>query len=253
MGSKSRIARYILPIILRGRTEGQFYVEPFCGGCNMIDKVDGNRIAADANKYLIAMWQYLTSSDLSFPHYIDKNDYDECRAIYKARTTTELNEVDGLIGWVGFMASFNGKFFNGYSGHDVKGRDYISENMRNVLRQLPALRGVEFIWTPYNTLEIPPQSIIYCDPPYRDTTAYSVKDFDHDDFFEWCRDKVREGHRVFISEYTAPEDFVCVWEKKVTTSLATYQSKKSTEKLFVHESQFATVPSSICEKQLQLF
>ena len=29
------------------------------GGGNMIDKVDGNRIGADSNKYLIAMWKEL--------------------------------------------------------------------------------------------------------------------------------------------------------------------------------------------------
>lgn len=41
MGSKWRIAKHILPIILEGRNDGQYYVEPFCGGCNMIDKVQG--------------------------------------------------------------------------------------------------------------------------------------------------------------------------------------------------------------------
>ena len=35
MGSKNRIAKYILPIILKDRLEGQWYVEPFCGGCNI--------------------------------------------------------------------------------------------------------------------------------------------------------------------------------------------------------------------------
>ena len=44
MGSKARIAKYILPIILKDRKEGQCYVEPFVGGANMIDKVDGQRI-----------------------------------------------------------------------------------------------------------------------------------------------------------------------------------------------------------------
>lgn len=57
MGSKSRIAKHILPIILDGRKDGQYYAEPFCGGCNVIDKVPGNRIANDSNPYLIAMWE----------------------------------------------------------------------------------------------------------------------------------------------------------------------------------------------------
>ena len=41
MGSKNRIAKHILPIILKDRKENQYYVEPFVGGANMIDKVQG--------------------------------------------------------------------------------------------------------------------------------------------------------------------------------------------------------------------
>lgn len=44
MGSKARHAKELLPIILKDRKPGQWYVEPFVGGANMIDKVDGNRI-----------------------------------------------------------------------------------------------------------------------------------------------------------------------------------------------------------------
>ena len=61
MGSKWRIAKHILPIILEGRKDGQYYVEPFCGGCNIIDKVPGNRIANDGNPYLIALCVLLNS------------------------------------------------------------------------------------------------------------------------------------------------------------------------------------------------
>lgn len=40
LGGKIRIAKEILPIILADRKEGQYFVEPFCGGCNVIDKYD---------------------------------------------------------------------------------------------------------------------------------------------------------------------------------------------------------------------
>ena len=49
MGSKARIAKYILPIILKDRKPDQWYVEPFVGGCNTIDKVEGLRLGSDAN------------------------------------------------------------------------------------------------------------------------------------------------------------------------------------------------------------
>ena len=47
MGSKSRIAKDILPIMLKNRRKDQYYVELFVGGCNSIDKVDGLRIGND--------------------------------------------------------------------------------------------------------------------------------------------------------------------------------------------------------------
>jgi len=44
MGSKSRHAKEILSIILKERKPDQWYVEPFVGGANVIDKVDGKRL-----------------------------------------------------------------------------------------------------------------------------------------------------------------------------------------------------------------
>ena len=44
VGSKNRLSKDILPLILKNRKPGQWYVEPFVGGANLIDKVDGNRI-----------------------------------------------------------------------------------------------------------------------------------------------------------------------------------------------------------------
>jgi len=52
MGSKNRIAKEILPIMLKERNQ-RTWVEPFVGGANLIDKVDGKRIGADINPYLI--------------------------------------------------------------------------------------------------------------------------------------------------------------------------------------------------------
>ena len=49
MGSKNRHAKDLLPIILKNRRDDQWYVEPFVGGFNMIDKVPGLRLANDTN------------------------------------------------------------------------------------------------------------------------------------------------------------------------------------------------------------
>lgn len=233
MGSKNRIAKEILPIILKNRKDGQWYVEPFVGGFNCIDKVDGNRIASDKNKYLIAMWSGL-QVNRERPMEIPKELYVKARTEFNNNTNIEFD--DFMIGWIGWMGSFNGRFFDGgYSGK-TKDRDYVNEQIRNTEKQIDNVKDIILHNGEYFDLEIPNNSIIYCDIPYKDTKQYSTsKDFNHDKFWEWCRVKTKEGHTVFISEYNAPEDFECVWQKEVTNSMNTSKTYKPIEKLFKYK------------------
>ena len=231
MGSKARIANEILPIILKNRKPGQYYVEPFCGGCNTIDKVDGNRIASDKNKYLIEMWRGLQSNIIRTCD-ITKEMYNAARCDFNNRQNDNFSDFE--IGWIGWMGSFNGRFFDGgYSGK-TKHRDYIKEQIQNTEKQIGKLKDILFYSCSYDELEIPDKSIIYCDPPYKGTKQYlSSKSFNHDNFWEWCREKSRSGHEVYISEYEAPFDFECIWSKTVTNSMNTINTYRPTEKLFV--------------------
>lgn len=234
MGSKNRIAKHLLPIILENRQKDQYYVEPFVGGANMIDKVDGNRIGADSNEYLIAMWQGL-QQDLKRDYIIEKSLYSQAREYFNKKDHTVFDAFK--IGWIGWMGSYNGRFFDGgYSGHSVGKRDYIREQITNVEAQMNNLKEVKFIASDYQSLNIPKNSIIYCDIPYKDTKQYlTSKNFDHDKFWQWAREKSKEGHTVFISEYNAPEDFECVWQMEVTNSMNTTKTYKPIEKLFKYK------------------
>lgn len=235
MGSKNRIANEILPIILKNRKENQWYIEPFCGGLGTFDKVTGNRIASDKNKYLIAMWCGL-QENRNRPHEIPKELYNKARIEYNNQTNIELD--DFMIGWIGWMGSFNGRFFDGgYSGIS-KDRNYVREQIRNTEKQITSLNGAIFLNKEYFELEIPEKSIIYCDIPYKGTKQYSTsKNFDYDKFWEWCRNMVKKQHHVFISEYNAPDDFTCVWSKELTNSMNTTLTYKPIERLFVYHNQ----------------
>lgn len=228
MGSKARIAKHILPIILKDRKEGQWYVEPFVGGANMIDKVDGNRIGADSNIDCIECLKVIRDKAGEIPKCNDEFGEES----YANR----CNGVEWLKPYAAFAFSFGGKFWGGFRRDKHGKRDYIAEAYRNSLKQSPLLQGVELIHSSYSELEIPYKSVIYCDPPYAGTTKYK-DDFDHESFWQWCREKVKEGHEVFISEYNAPDDFVCVWQKEIQSGLNTNTTKKGIEKLFVHRSQ----------------
>jgi len=238
MGSKGRISKEILPIILKDRKPGQCYVEPMAGGFNLICKVGGNRIASDCNKYLIALFVALQSG---------WKPYKVCKEKHKEVRENKNLFPDYLVGWIGFACSYSGVFFGGYAGKTFTKtgivRDYQEEAIKNAEKQTKEIAGINIFNCDYWELEIPPESIIYCDPPYKETSGYKVK-FDHDAFWEWCRQKTKEGHQVFISEYNAPKDFVCVWSKELSSSLSANGksggNKKSTERLFVYERQFFT-------------
>lgn len=107
---------------------------------------------------------------------------------------------------------------------------YQKEQINNILKQSTKISDVVFKCCSYEALDIPANSVIYCDPPYKDTTKYKDS-FDSDAFWQWCRDKAKEGHIVYVSEYNAPEDFKCIWEKQINSNLGG-KSKTAKEKLF---------------------
>jgi len=139
MGSKNRIAKYILPIMVENRKHGQYWVEPFVGGANMIDKVSGNRIGADSNKYLIALLQHI-QNDGFLPLY--------SKEIYTKIRLNKYNFEDWKVGWAGIGHSYNGKWFGGYAGEittkEGNVRDYRKETVRNIGKSFSSLIGVDF-------------------------------------------------------------------------------------------------------------
>ena len=217
--------------MLKYRKPNQWFVDLFCGGCSIAQEVDGKVVANDKNKYLIAMFKGL-QENRKRPYTISKELYSKARTEYNNKTNNEFD--DFTIGWIGWMGSYNGRFFDGgYSGHEVGKRDYITEQIKNTEKQIDKIQHIKFFSKNYNEFTFKEPCLIYCDIPYKDTKQYATsKDFNHDIFWQWCRDMSKQGHKVFVSEYQAPEDFKCVWSKEVTNSLNTTKTYKPTEKLF---------------------
>ena len=137
MGSKARIAKHILPIILKNRKPEQWYVEPFVGGANMIDKVDGNRMGNDINKYLIALLQHLSNGFI--PEEISREKYNSIREF-------KSNFPDWLVGYAGVCCSYSGKWFGGFAGEvNTKGgvSNYQKEAIANIEKQSKNLKHIE--------------------------------------------------------------------------------------------------------------
>ena len=87
----------------------------------------------------------------------------------------------------------------------------------------------------YDEIDLPDpaETVIICDPPYRNTQGYQVE-FDNDKFEQWCIDKAAEGYEVFVCEYNIENPaFEEVWSKEViNTGGGNKNQKKSIEKLY---------------------
>jgi len=214
LGSKRKLAKDILPIILEGRKKDQWYVEPFCGGCNSLDQVDGNRIGNDIHPYLIAYFKALQSGWLP-PEFVSEKRYKEIKE-------NQNFFPPELVGYVGFSFGFSGEFFGTYVRHSrgdktFEGQSKVSlQAYNNAIKQQSLLQGVKFYNEQYFRLKIPKKSIVYLDPPYENTSSYNHNVFSYELFWQWARELGQSGHKVFVSSYKAPAGWECILRKEVT-------------------------------------
>ena len=241
MGSKSRIINDILPIIQQKIEDNNIktYIEPFCGGCNVIDKiVCDKKIASDNHKYLIAMFNNLDKT-CTLPEFITKEHYSEVRDCFNKGLTTF---PDWYIGAVGFLASYNGRFFDGgYAGlvNTKAGnvRNYYDEAKRNFLEQIPRLQNIQFIHADYTYYTDFYDCFFYLDPPYKGTKQYgSNKGFDHDKFWNWVK-HLSKRNVVLISEHEAPFGFESIWQQEVKRTIDNTKRIRAVEKLFIYKNE----------------
>ena len=67
LGGKAKIAKPLSEFLNSQLTEGQTFIDLFCGSCNVVSNIrqDVKRYANDKNKYLPAMWSALQHGGLS--------------------------------------------------------------------------------------------------------------------------------------------------------------------------------------------
>ena len=239
MGSKARIAKYILPIIQERLADYNIhtYIEPFSGGMNMIDKVNcEHKIASDNNEYLIEIFKNMDKLESMLPEMVSKEHYDECRQAYYNKDFS--NFPKWYIGAIGFLASYNGRSYSGgYSGivHTKVGteRNYYDEAKRNLLDQLPRLQNIQFQYGDYEDLYSDKiECLFYCDIPYKGVKQYeSSKNFNYDRFWSWA-EKMSEKNIVLVSEHEAPSKWECIWQQEVKRTIDNNKRVKAVEKLF---------------------
>jgi DNA adenine methylase len=205
IGSKADHADEILKIVLAKRKPNQTFVEPFLGGANIMCRVpqkQGPRIGGDINPYMIALHTALAAG-WEPPSQVSEPEYNKIKKNNKGYPPE-------LVGYVGTTCAFGSHWFDSYRGGRTDGatKTYIEQGRAYALKDAPGLRGATFIHSSYDQLPIPPNSLIYCDPPYVGTTGYMDE---HQEqwraykFWRWADKMVDEGHMVFVSEYKEPQ------------------------------------------------
>ena len=226
MGSKRRIAKHLLPIMLAECEKNSItkWVEPFVGGANMIDKVPDTfeRVGYDLNPHTIAALVGIRDHVDEFPCEVSEEYFKSLKG----------EPPHPITSWIRSHCAFGGFFGNTYARNN-RGTNYCMEGRKNTIKQSANLQKVELICESYENLDFE-NCLIYCDPPYANTSGYKTGEFDHDKFFDWCREQAK-NNIVFVSEYNAPEDFIELWRGEIKTNFASTRkaaTHNAIEKLF---------------------
>lgn len=233
MGGKTMIAKKIVAAILEDTNDRGTWFEPFVGGGNVLEHAAPHftqRVAMDAHEDLILMWA-ATVAGWTPPEFVSKDLYQSLR---RANSSP-------LRGYVGFGASFGGRWFEGYGSQKVDAKHPHAEVCRSsyptVVRQgsVFAAHDVSFVHARFGDVSPPPGSVVYCDPPYAGTKKYSTGQFDYDRFYSTLGMWAAGGSAVYVSEYAVPDGVACdvIWEGSRRNTLHRDTNDRTTvERLF---------------------
>ena len=221
-GGKQRISKDLSVFFNAQLKNNQPFVDLFCGSCNIISKIDDNRlrIANDKHYYLIEMWKALQNG-WDIPDKITEEEYNYIK--------NNKDKNSALTGFVGFGCSYSGKWFGGYARNNTN-RNYCLNAKNSNLKILPKIKDVVFYNLDYKEVDIPIGSLVYCDIPYKNTTSYcknEVGEFNHEEFYQWVKDN-SDKYDIYISEYkkNVPDDFEIVWEKNSKKDIRNKNNKR---------------------------
>jgi len=261
LGGKQRLGKHLEPFlheVWENNEKLVGYMEPFCGSLGVLKHmtdIDSKKIQAnDYHADLIEMWKEVQAGTFVYPSSISEKEYLEAK---------QLESPDGYKAFVGFGMSFGGRYFGAYSQKYLNGKkeDFCKEMVNSLTRTAPKIQNVKFTNKDYRTLK-PKNMLVYCDPPYaytkfpikyrRDVKKYDK--FDNEEFWDIMR-KWSKSNIVLISETTAPEDFVEVWNltryRSAAQSTKTRFSVKSEKPSETHTVEKVFAHASILDKVLK--
>lgn len=235
VGSKAKKSDHILSILNNPFFDGFDYVEPFVGYGHILRRIKNKSSyhASDSNPLLIVLLKAIQRR-ATIPT-VTREEYERL----KDQTGDTLKRATAA-----FTYSYCGKQFSGYVDkyiRDGKKKSYAEERKRyyRSLQDNATFMKTHLSCMDYRKLKCA-NKLIYCDPPYANTTAYASAKFDSNKFWQHMRELSKRNY-VFVSEYTAPSDFKCIATNAKQSSLSRTSRSVRTEKLFVHNTTWTKI------------
>ena len=227
VGGKAKAADHILEVLNDPLFDGMDYMEPFVGYAHVLRRVENKRsyAASDSNSLLLTLLRAVR--DRKRLPTVDAREY--ARLKHGAANTLKRAVA-------AFTYSYAGKEWGGYTDvyyRNGKYNSYADERKRYYaeLADNPQFQRARLRCCDYRNLR-PHGKLIYCDPPYANTTGYNSEVFDSDEFWRVVREW-SDTNIVLVSEYAAPRDFRCVASRIKHSSIS--QKTRRRERLFVHQ------------------
>jgi DNA adenine methylase len=225
-GGKAAVAKEFASIIA-SREGGGVYWEPFVGAASVICRPELSKFqrkGSDASKWIIALLIAVKQGWVP-PTHVSEEEYLAAKANDPALSVQ-------LRAFIGYGCSFGGKWFGGYARSGT--RNYALNAHNSLLKQAPVLDYITLYWADYRQQPYGFCDVIYCDPPYKGTTRCGSSDeFDHEEFWTWCRARTYEGSKVYVSELAAPPDFTELYHKPIRDGLRRNDKQPMVERLFI--------------------
>jgi DNA adenine methylase len=202
-------------------------------------------MGSDIDPHLMRLWDEVVQKGWEIPP-LTRKEFESLKETRQVRSPLHLV--------VGHSTGFQRKYFsrNWKSGRDGEMQGYLASARKRLVRAQEMLADKKIIlqtrdyrdYTKTLMEESPAFSVIvYADPPYRELVTRSnltrhFTEFDSKEF--WNTMRVWSSRQfVFVSEYSAPPDFVEIWSSKRTNHTCTGASKlvsyTRVEKLFIHK------------------
>lgn len=184
---------------------------------------------------------YLFSKDLepikkAFHYVVMFNDFTFFDELYKNNFFIKTLNEYGIDKPELFLTLYKEHFIKGKGRQQhLKVIKWIQKNYINIrysfaeLQRLEQLQQLQQLQQDYKTVPILPNSVIYCDIPYKikGTIDYTKDEFNHKEFWEWAESQTNP---VFVSEYNYtgefPEKWKVVYEEEKISLRTTKNGKR---------------------------